>query len=46
MSATYSMTYRNGFERSVNVTVHAKAPELIYDAIEETRRVLRRDRGV
>jgi putative ABC transport system permease protein len=35
-----------GFERSVNITVHAKTPELIDDAIEETRQVLRRDRGV
>jgi len=26
--------------------VHAKTPELIYDAIEETRQVLRRNRGV
>ena len=40
------MTDRNGFEGSVNVTVHAKAPELIDDAIEETRQVLRRDRRV
>jgi putative ABC transport system permease protein len=30
----------------VNITVHAKTPELIYDAIEETRQVLRRARGV
>lgn len=43
---TYGMTDRNGFERSVNITVHAKSPELISDAIEETRQVLRRVRGV
>ncbi|MDH3273366.1 MAG: ABC transporter permease [Gammaproteobacteria bacterium] len=44
--STYGMTDRNGFERSVNITVHAKSPELIDDAIEETRQVLRRVRGV
>jgi putative ABC transport system permease protein len=43
---TYGMRGRDGFERSVNITVHAKTPELIQDAIEETRQVLRRDRGV
>ena len=43
---TYGMTDRNGFERSVNITVHAKSQELIADAIEETRQVLRRVRGV
>ncbi len=43
---TYGLTDRNGFGRSVNITVHAKTPELIDDAIEETRQVLRRDRGV
>ncbi len=42
----YGITNRNGFERSVNITVHAKTPELVYDAIEETRQVLRRNRGV
>ena len=43
---TYGMTNRDGFERSVNITVHARSPELIDDAIEETRQVLRRVRGV
>jgi putative ABC transport system permease protein len=43
---TYGMVDRNGFLRSVNVTVRAKKPELIRDAIEETRQVLRRERGV
>jgi putative ABC transport system permease protein len=43
---TYGMVDRNGFSRSVNVTVRAKTPELIRDAIEETRQVMRRERGV
>ena len=43
---TYGMVDRNGFDRSVNITVHAKTPELVYDAIEETRQVLRSFRGV
>ncbi len=43
---TYGMTTRDGFARSVNITVRAKSPELIEDAIEETRQVLRRERGV
>jgi putative ABC transport system permease protein len=43
---TYGMIDRNGFSRSVNVTVRAKTPELIEDAIEETRQVMRRERGV
>jgi putative ABC transport system permease protein len=43
---TYGMTGRDGFTRSVNITVRAKTPALINDAIEETRQVLRRDRGL
>ena len=43
---TYGLTNRDGFARSVNITVRAKTPELIDDAIEETRQVLRRHRGV
>ncbi len=43
---TYGMVDRNGFSRSVNVTIRAKTPELIRDAIEETRQVMRRERGV
>jgi putative ABC transport system permease protein len=43
---TYGMVGRDGFSRSVNITVRAKTPELIGDAIEETRQVLRRERGV
>jgi len=42
----YGITDRDGFKRSVNITVHAKTPELVADAIEETRAVLRRVRGV
>jgi len=44
--STYGLTGRDGFARSVNITVRAKTPELVQDAIEETRQVLRRDRGV
>jgi putative ABC transport system permease protein len=43
---TYGLVGRDGFLRSVNITVRAKTPEQIQDAIEETRQVLRRDRGV
>ena len=43
---TYGMVDRDGFPRSVNVTVRAKSPELTRDVIEETRQVLRRERGV
>ncbi len=35
-----------GFERSVNVTVRAKSPEVLQDAIEETRAVMRQERKV
>jgi putative ABC transport system permease protein len=44
--STYGLVGRDGFARSVNITVHAKTPELIDDAIEETRQVLRHDRGL
>jgi putative ABC transport system permease protein len=43
---TYGMIGKDGFARSVNITVRAKTPEQIQDAIEETRQVLRRDRGL
>ena len=43
---TYGNIDRNGFQRSVNITVHARTPEVIDDAIAETRAVLRRVRGV
>ena len=42
----YGLLDRNGFQRSVNITVRAKTPEQIRDAIEQTRQVLRRERGV
>jgi putative ABC transport system permease protein len=43
---TYGLIGKDGFQRSVNITVHAKTPEVVNDAIEETRQVLRRDRGL
>jgi putative ABC transport system permease protein len=43
---TYGLTDRQGFTRSVNITVHAKTPALVQDAMEETRQVLRRERGL
>jgi len=43
---TYGMVNRDGFSRSVNITVRAKSPEMVRDAMEETRQVLRRERGV
>jgi len=43
---SYGMLDARGFSRSVNITVRAKRPELIRDAIEETRQVVRRMRGV
>ncbi len=42
----YGPTDRDGHARSVNITVRAKTPALIDDAVEQTRQVLRRDRGV
>ena len=42
----YGMRDGRGNLRSVNMTVRAKSPELLQDAIEETRAVLRMDRGV
>jgi len=43
---TYGLVDRNGFPRSVNITVRAKTPALIGDAIEQTRQTLRHERGV
>jgi len=37
---------RFGQPRSVNITVRAKSPELVQDALEETRAVMRRERGL
>jgi putative ABC transport system permease protein len=45
-TSTYGLVDRHGFQRSVNVTVRAKTPEQVTDAIEETRSLLRRLRGV
>ena len=42
----YGLKDRQGNSRSVNITVHAKTPELMNEAIAQTRQVLRRDRGV
>ena len=43
---TYGLYDRRGFERSVNITVRAKDPSRIQEAIEETRWVLRQARNV
>jgi putative ABC transport system permease protein len=43
---TYGLRNEQGHERSVNMTVRARTPELLEDAIEETRAVLRVDRSV
>ncbi len=42
----YGPTDRGGQARSVNITVRAKTPQLVDDAMEQTRQVLRRERGV
>src|SRR5262252_4707904 len=43
---TYGLTDSRGNARTVNITVHVKSPELMNEAIAQTRLVLRRDRGV
>ncbi len=43
---TYGRFNKQGRERSVNVTVRAKSAELLQDAIEETRMVMRFERNV
>lgn len=47
---TYKSIYGNidqrGFPRSANVTIHAKTPDLLEDAIEEMRQVIRRSRNL
>ncbi len=40
----YGMVDREGFPRSVNITVHSRTPELLNDAIEQTRQVIRTTR--
>ena len=42
----YGLRDRGGDLRSVNVTVRAVSPELMEDAMEETRAVLRSVRGL
>ena len=42
----YGMVDPRGWDRSVNITVRAQSPELVDDAIEETRLLMRRMRGV
>ena len=42
----YGLTDRQGNARSVNITVRAKTPGLLNEAIDQTRQVLRRVRGV
>jgi putative ABC transport system permease protein len=42
----YGMTNRDGFDRSVNITVRAKTPELADEALDQTRQLLRAMRGV
>ena len=37
---------QRGMERSANITVHARSPELLEEAMEQTRAVLRTARGV
>jgi putative ABC transport system permease protein len=43
---TYGMIGQGGFSRSVNITVRAKTPELAADALEQTRQLMRRERGL
>ncbi|MCP3934815.1 MAG: ABC transporter permease, partial [Actinomycetia bacterium] len=42
----YGMRQPDGSDRSVNVTVRARSPEVLQDAIEETRAILRVERNV
>jgi len=42
----YGLTDRQGMARSVNITVRAKTPELMDEAIDQTRQILRAQRGV
>ena len=44
--SVYGLTDRQGNGRSVNITVRAKTPELMNEAIDQTRQILRRERGV
>src|SRR4029077_20797973 len=42
----YGLTDHDGNTRSVNITVRAKSPELRSEAIDQTRHILRAQRGV
>ncbi|UCF63245.1 MAG: ABC transporter permease [bacterium] len=42
----YGSRDRRGFENSVNITVNAKSPDLLQDAIAETRAVMRFERNL
>lgn len=42
----YGLVDRQGNERSVNITVRAKTPERMEEAIAQTRQILRAQRGV
>ena len=42
----YGLVDRQGMARSVNITVRAKTPELMNEAIDQTRQILRGQRGV
>ena len=42
----YGMRDERGRDRSVNITVRSKSPELLEDAIDETRSVMRMERGL
>ncbi|MBN1163587.1 MAG: ABC transporter permease [Candidatus Krumholzibacteriota bacterium] len=42
----HGLRFSNGEERSVNITVRAKTPELLQQAIDETRMVMRMERGL
>ena len=44
--SVYGLTDRFGFGRSVNITVRAKTPAQIGEAMEQTRQVLRHVRGL
>jgi putative ABC transport system permease protein len=43
---TYGLREADGDERSVNITVRAKSPALLQRAIDETRMVMRMERGL
>ncbi len=42
----YGMRDNSGRDRSVNITVRAKSPDLVADALAETRAVMRKMRGL